>query len=415
MTSPSADGALTEIEVRVLRPANSGAGVGTDADGRTTFCDGALPGELVRVALTQEKKRFARGVVTEVLEAAPERMVANCPTHHAGCGGCDMAHAQVDAQRDIKAHVVRDALTRIGRFGEEEVGATWLGFAESQRSGWYRTTARLAIHQDRLGYRLSGSHSIVLPTACGVVHPLIEEVILKGHFPKSVGPEVVVRVSHATGERLVIVDGSTAGVKVPADVILVSQNQLDAGAEVSFVEDAGGRSWVVSANSFFQAGPRVATDLVAAVREATGDLSGRSLVDAYCGVGLFAGTIGANADSVTAIELSASSVRDARRNLDDQRSSGQSVEIVESAVEEWEASPADVVIADPARAGLGVGGVDALVASGATTFVLVSCDTGSFGRDAGLLAHAGYTLKSVRLVDAFRDTSHVETVASFVR
>lgn len=404
-----------EIEVRVDRPANGGAGVGRDDSGRAVFCEGALPGEYVRVELTQEKKRFARGVVTEVLEPAAGRIEASCPTSLAGCGGCDMAHGSHDVQRSVKAHVVRDSLSRIGRFDSDTIDNAWLGFTEPARSGWYRTTARLAVSNGRVGYRAARSHLVVAPSRCAVVHPLIEEVILEGHFPMSSGPEVVVRASHATGERIVVVDGSTKGVSVPSDVTLVSQSQLNAGADVSIIEEAGGRSFVISAGSFFQAGPGVATDLAAAVRSAAGDLTSRTIVDAYSGVGLFAGTVGADAASVTAIEVSASSTRDARRNLEEQRLAGQRVDIIESAVEDWSPTPADVVIADPARAGLGSAGVNTLLACGADSFVLVSCDTGSFGRDAGLLRDAGYRLESVRLVDAFRDTSHVETISSFAR
>ena len=332
-----------------------------------------------------------------------------------------MAHGTNEIQRTVKAHVVRDALSRIGRFDAHNIERAWHGFTEPAKDGWYRTTARLAVAtprgqgSGRLGYREARSHDIVDVVHCGVVHPLIEEVILDGRFPHGAGPEVVVRVSHATGERIVVVDGSTSGVSVPTDVTLVSQSQIDAGADISIVEDAGGRSFIVSAGSFFQAGPRVATDLIAAVSAAAGDLTGRSLVDAYCGVGLFAGTVGASAQALTAVELSASSVRDARRNLEEQRLAGQHIEIVESKVEEWAATPADVVIADPARAGLAGEGVENLLRCRAETFVLVSCDSGSFGRDAGLLRDAGYTLDSVRLVDAFRDTSHVEVVSSFRR
>ena len=52
---------------------------------------------------------------------------------------------------------------------------------------------------------------------------------------------------------------------------------------------------------------------------------------------------------------------------------------------------------------------------GASTFVLVSCDTGSLGRDAGLLTKAGYSVESVDLIDAFADTSHIEVVSTFRR
>lgn len=149
------------------------------------------------------------------------------------------------------------------------------------------------------------------------------------------------------------------------------------------------------------------------MRDAAGDVSGTRLVDAYCGVGLFAGTVGAGADAVVAIESASSSIRDAQHNLEQQRRDGQDVEIVHSAVEAWDATPADVVIADPARSGLGQDGVRSLAQTNAGRIVLVSCDTGAFGRDAGLIRDAGYRLESVQLVDAFRDTSHVEVVASF--
>ena len=409
-----------ELDVRVDRPANGGAGVGRDKNGRTTFCEGALPGEVVRVSLTQEKKRFARGVVVDVLEPSPDRIEPNCRTRREGCGGCDMAHTGIDTQRDIKAHVVRDALTRIGRFSSEDLDGAWSGFLEDESGsevddGWYRTTARLGIANERLGYRRAASHDVIHPSECGVVHPLLDELIADARFPDSAGPEVMLRVSHATGERIVVVDGSTSGVKAPGDVTLVSQTQLAAGADVSLVEDAAARSWVVSAGSFFQAGPRVATRLVEAVREAAGDCNERSVVDAYAGVGLFAGTIAASAAELVTIESSASSVRDAERNLADQRAAGQKLELICSEVEAWTPQSADVVIADPARAGLGADGVQVLTATAAERLVLVSCDTGSLGRDAGLIRDAGYTLDSVRLVDAFRDTSHVEVVTSFQR
>jgi 23S rRNA (uracil1939-C5)-methyltransferase len=81
--------------------------------------------------------------------------------------------------------------------------------------------------------------------------------------------------------------------------------------------------------------------------------------------------------------------------------------------EEWEPVAADAVIADPARAGLGAAGVDRIVATGAPTITLVSCDAGSLGRDARLLTEAGYELTATTLVDLFPHTAHVEAVTTF--
>lgn len=72
-------------------------------------------------------------------------------------------------------------------------------------------------------------------------------------------------------------------------------------------------------------------------------------------------------------------------------------------------------MADPARSGLGSEGVAAVVGTGAGLCVLVSCDPGSLGRDAGLLAGAGYRLVSSAVVDLFGHTGQVEAVSTFVR
>ena len=91
------------------------------------------------------------------------------------------------------------------------------------------------------------------------------------------------------------------------------------------------------------------------------------------------------------------------------------VRTVRSTIERWTPEPADVVVADPPRAGLAAAGVEQVVATGAATVVLVSCDAASLGRDAGLLVAAGYRLERSRVLDLFPQTSHVEVVSRFVR
>jgi tRNA/tmRNA/rRNA uracil-C5-methylase (TrmA/RlmC/RlmD family) len=89
--------------------------------------------------------------------------------------------------------------------------------------------------------------------------------------------------------------------------------------------------------------------------------------------------------------------------------------VVACAVEQWRPEPADVVIADPARGGVGKAATERLAATAAAVIVLVSCDAAAFGRDARLLQEAGYELERVRLVDLFPHTHHVEVVSRFAR
>jgi 23S rRNA (uracil1939-C5)-methyltransferase len=174
-----------------------------------------------------------------------------------------------------------------------------------------------------------------------------------------------------------------------------------------------GRRFRISPGSFFQAGPAVAEALAGAVSEAVGDAlaEGGLLVDAYAWVGLFASVLGAERRArVVAVESDASAVADARVNLADVDAT-----VVASEVGRWRSRPADAVVADPARSGLGRPGVAALAATGAGRLVLVSCDPASLARDTVLLRDAGYMLAAVQLVDAFPHTFHVETVSRFDR
>lgn len=426
---PSEDVAITGV-------AAGGEGVGRLADGRAVFVRGALPGEQVRATVTEERHRFARAELSEVLEAAPERVAPPCPQVAAGCGGCDWQHVAPAAQRALKARIVTDALRRIGRIPdppEPDLGPAL------PVEGW-RTTVRAVVDDEgRAGFRRHHTHDPLAVGECGclVAHPLVDEILREGRFPPPVR-EVIVRAGVGTGERFVVctpavgdswVPGAptptggnrpepgatTAGDSPgPPAAALVGADQLAAGHRAWIHEVVSGRRWRISAESFFQGRPDGAEALVDAVCSVLGEalVPGASLVDLYSGVGLFAGVLGERTGGrVVAVESSRSAVADARINLADL----EGTRIVRSDVRRWRPSTADVVVADPSRHGLGADVVPRIGASGAAALALVSCDPGALGRDAGLLAAADWELKSVRLVDIFPHTAHVEVVTGWFR
>ena len=409
------DGEPSE-EIAVTGAAAGGEGVGRLADGRAVFVRGALPGERVRITVAEERKRFARGLLVEVVEAAPERVAPPCPRVAAGCGGCDWQHVAPAAQRTLKARIVTDALRRLGRLDPPEPD---LG-PDLAPDGW-RTTVRAVIDDDgRAGFRLHHAHEALAvgPGGCLVAHPLVDEVLREGLFPPPVR-EVTVRVGAATGERLVLCTPTVGDSRVPAltdatGLTLVGADELAAGHRAWIHEVVCGRRWRISAESFFQSRPDGAEALVDAVSAALGEAlaPGAAVVDLYSGVGLFAGVLGQRTGGrVVAVESNRSAVADARVNLADL----DGARIVRSDVRRWHPSAADVVVADPSRQGLGPEVVPRIGATGASVLALVSCDPGALGRDAGLLARAGWQLGSVRLMDLFPHTSHVEVVTGWIR
>jgi len=365
-----------------------GAGIARDGDGRVVFVEGALVGERVSVEIVETKKSFRRGRVLDVLEPAPGRVLPSCPEIANGCGGCDLAHASHAAQREMKAAMVADSLRRLGRLAD----LPDIDPGPDLATTGFRTTIRAAVVDGRAGLRHRRSHDVVTVASCEVAHPVVEGMLVDGRYGDA--DEVTIRVGANTGEQAVFVGGS----------------EPDEGTVIH--EEIAGRRFRISPRSFFQTRADGAAALVSVVDEAIGPDPTGTLVDLCSGVGLFAATIGDRFDRVVTVESNRSSVADARVNL---AHLGDRVAVRSSTFERWTPEPADVVIADPSRAGLGKEGVANVAATGAPLVVLISCDAGSLGRDAGLLTAAGYRLDAITLVDLFPNTAHVEVVSTYRR
>jgi 23S rRNA (uracil1939-C5)-methyltransferase len=393
---------MDPVTLDVTRIVAGGDGLARDDAGRVTFVTGALPGEKVRASVHDRRRDFSKASAVEVLQPSPDRAAPPCRFVAEGCGGCDWQHVLPEAQRRLKAEIVADALRRQAHLDV----AVDLGPALPATA--YRTTARGVAAGGRFGFRQRASHDPVPVSPCLVAHPLLDELIINGRFPDG---EVILRVGARTGERLAIVHGGRDDVRLPTDVRVVSEAELRGGSRAWYHEELAGRRWRISARSFFQARPDGAEALAQAVAQAVeGALTvDAHLVDLYGGVGLFAGSLDP-VGRVTLVESGASSVADARINLTDRQA-----RILKSDVARWRPARADVVVADPPRAGLAAAGVAAIAATQAERVALVSCDPAALGRDAKLLQEAGYELRTATLIDLFPHTSHVEVVSRFDR
>jgi 23S rRNA (uracil1939-C5)-methyltransferase len=383
------------VELQPHAMAAGGDALAKQESGRVVFVRGAMPGETVQVQLTEEKKDFARGDVVEVVTPSVHRIAVGCPHARAGCGGCGWLHIDVAGQQEFKMGVVLDALRRTARI--TDVTPTW-GAALSPTG--YRTSARAVAGPDgRLGFRAARSHDVVEIDHCFVAHPKLDGLLQLVKAPP--GREVSLRIAVYGGERTALLEGRERGA-------LEAPEHVGIGADATVREEIHGFVFRVSADSFFQTRPDGASALVDEVGRLLGPVKGLTLIDAYCGVGLFGATVGREASKLIAIESNPSSVLDAKVNL-------RNREVVKSQMEQWKPRPADLVIADPARTGLGKEGAARLAATGAGRMVLVSCDPVAFARDAALLVGHGYRLVESTLLDLFPHTPHVEVVSLFVR
>ncbi|HKG54412.1 MAG TPA: TRAM domain-containing protein, partial [Anaerolineales bacterium] len=103
-----------EQEILLTTLTYGGDAMGRLEDGRAVFVSFGLPGERVRIRLTEEKRGFARGELVEILEASPQRIIPRCK-HFGVCGGCHYQNLPYEEQLKAKKEILRDQLTRIGR------------------------------------------------------------------------------------------------------------------------------------------------------------------------------------------------------------------------------------------------------------------------------------------------------------
>ena len=384
------------VTVRIEKVVAGGEGLARMDDGRVVFVPGVLPEEHVSLELVDVRTDFAHARLVEVLEPSPKRQIPPCIHVAEGCGGCDWQHIERRTQGQIKRAMVTEAYARTARL---DIEPQLRRVPEEAR----RTTVRMASTSDgRIGFRMSDSHAVVPVGSCLVAHEAINALI---SGPLLVGEgEVTIRVGARTGD--------VAAWCHEGRLVEGLDSRVRTGRSARISEMVGDHRLQVSMGSFFQSSPEAAELLVDSVSrrlDALGVRGGR-LVDAYGGIGLFSVALSHRFDELVVVESSDHACRDAVRNLADHAAVIDCCE-----VERWDPCEADVVVADPARRGLGKGGVASVVGTGAHTVVLVSCDAVAGARDARLLVEAGFTLGEVEVLDIFPETHHVEVVAAFSR
>lgn len=375
-------------------------------DGKVHFVEGALPGDVVHLDVTVDKRTWARATIAEVVEAGPDRRDAPCP-HAAACGGCDLQQARDPAQHRWKRDVVVQQLRRPGGVADpvvHDVVAASPPFGYRNRMDFSVAEGRPALH------RRSSSELVALGVCLLLAPPLAEWFERLGDLGGATG--LTMRAGLRTGDRLAVVAGDLPEGwetwEVPVCRVRRGRAESVAGPDHLHEEVAGVRLRI-TASAFFQNSTDGAESLVALVGEAIADRRG-TLVDLFAGGGLFALTVGGPFERVVAVESAGMAVADLRHNVARIR---PDVEVHAGRVEALGLSTdGDVtVVVDPPRAGLARDGVRALAGLGADRVVYVSCEPASLGRDVALLADLGYRLHAATPVDLFPQTHHVETVA----
>ncbi|MZQ99040.1 MAG: 23S rRNA (uracil(1939)-C(5))-methyltransferase RlmD [Acidaminobacter sp.] len=445
-------------QLTITALSEEGEGIGR-LDGMAVFVPGALPGEMVECHLVEQKKNYAKGRMTRVLEASPLRGIPPCP-YFPECGGCQLQHLDYQGQLEAKRVTVQDALERIGGFKGVEVPMT-LGMSEPYR---YRNNGQYPIRkingQIRIGFFKAGSHEVIDIKDCliqpeinarvvAAIKAWIQETGLTTYNPKTqegLMRHLMIRHSNVTGGLMVVLVATEktlpgkAGLierlrdAVPEIESIILNTNIKPGSQVLgphnkvlFGSDRingelDGFKFGISPLSFFQ----VNTDQTKVLYQKAiefADLKGDETVfDVYSGIGTISLSLSRKARKVYGIESVRPAVEDAVENA--KRAGVSHVEFVAGLAEDvmprlaeagiW----ADVVVLDPPRKGCEPAVLRTLLDMKPEKIVYVSCKPSTLARDLKILCGGGesgleeavYKLAAVQPVDLFGETGHVECV-----
>lgn len=450
-TCPVKKGDTVTIEIQDLGV--HGEGIGR-IDGFTVFVPGALPTEIVAAYITNVKKSYAVGRLTNIEKASCDRVKPVCPVFGI-CGGCQISHLSYEGQLAAKYKWVKDVVRRIGHIDRDVVqpvipAAALYGYRNKMAApAGEKKGARY------VGFYRQGSHDLVSVSSCPIQNTENNELLqavsefLKNHavpiYDEKTGKGSLRHVVSRTGKEgtlMVTLVTATADLPLEAEwiktltalpfVTSIYHNVQKRKGNVilgdticllwgkkTLLASLTGLTFDVSPYSFFQVHPAQAEILYETALSYADLTGGETVIDAYCGTGTISLCLAKRAKKVIGIEIVKPAIDDAWKNA--KRNHMDNVEFYAADAGKFmpklykDGLTPDVIVMDPVRAGCAEPVLQAAAGMKPSRIVYVSCNPATFARDANSLETGGYHLDIVQPVDMFPQTMHVELVARFTR
>ena len=447
------------LEVTIERLSNDGSGVAHSADGEAVFVPNTAPGDKARVKIVKDCKRYAFGILDEVLVPSPDRVEVDCPA--AGpCGGCSLRHLSYEAELRAKHDNVEDAFRRIG--GLDVPIYPTLPSLEVDR---YRNKVQFPVGRDKnglpcIGFYAGRTHRIVPCPDCKLQPGVLNEIgnalcaffAAHGIQPydeesgKGLVRHIFLRRGVHSGQIMVCLVCTKPRLPHSDELVAALTERFPAIATILLNVNAKNTNVILGEETLTLSGPGYLEDTLCGVPVRLGPLSFYQvntlaaeqlygiaaqyaqltprdvLLDLYCGMGTIGLSMAAHCRELIGVEIVPEAIESAKANAARMgediaaRSRFFCADAGQAATRlAAEGLRPDVIVLDPPRKGCDEATLSAVVQMAPRRVVYVSCNPTTAARDSKWLEEQGYRVEKVQPVDLFPRTKHCEVVSCYTK
>lgn len=362
--------AVNNIKIKIDKIIAGGDGLGF-IDGKAHFVPQSLPGEILEIEVIESKKGFNRCKVVKIIEPSVNRTEPFCPLYNE-CGGCNMQYTSYENQILLKKDMVKDIFLRNGKINLDN-----FQFFKSKSLG-YRNRVQFHYSGDKIGFKKKQSNEIINVETC----PLLVD---------SLNSYLIDRTKETSRKLTIFSDGTDNFIGGIDDTCSIILNQ---------------KTLTFNPGGFFQSNLSILPSLI---EHLNSFILGESVMDLYCGVGLFSTFLPVSVKNIIAVEMDTRVKPFIEQNLALRKFTfyGMSLEeYIERG--KHKTDNIDTIIIDPPRKGLSESVRSFLLKLKVKRIIYVSCDPTTMARDIADITKKGYSLTHFSCFDFYPNTNHVE-------
>ena len=388
------------MNVNIIKFDHFGRGIGKINE-KIIFVDKALPGEVVDIKITNEKKNYLEGKIDKLVNKSNDRIKPICPFYDK-CGGCNLLHTTYDIEKKFKLEKGIELLGKIDNFYET-------------KDLNYRNKVTLHVKNNKIGFYEEKTNNIIEIDYCYLLNDKINKVIkdLKNLTNYNIN-QIVIKCNQ--DKLLLDIDGNIDNEFIDkfnyVDTIINNKKIVKGNGYIEEVID--NKIFKITREAFFQVNKEGLENINKIIKEFLINKKINHVLDLYSGTSLWGILISDKVNKVTSIEINKEACLNAKDNI--KKNDIKNIKVINGDVADYidKFSDIDLVVIDPPRSGLDKKTRYYLKIINSKYIIYISCDMKTLQRDLIELKD-NYNIISTNLVDMFKRTYHCESICLLER